>query len=59
MVTWEYRVLESGLSDFPLDALNKAGAQGWELIQYWGSAGHYRYFLKRRLVNGVYEIAKP
>ena len=29
-VEWEYKILQT--QDYPLEALNKAGSEGWELV---------------------------
>ena len=72
MQRWEYRIetwplMESGGSKPLKETLNKAGSQGWELVNVVGVAlppngvndpGNFKYIFKR-LVTDPSEAAKP
>ena len=47
---WEYNCFDAEITDnfdLPVDELNKAGAQGWELVSMVPRRGGYGYCFKR------------
>lgn len=50
MVSWEYEYIRHNLHKMFIDELNKAGAEGWELVSVEkDSQNYYMGFLKRQV----------
>lgn len=50
MVSWEYEYIRHNLQKMFIDELNKAGAEGWELVSVEkDSQNYYMGFLKRQV----------